>query len=425
MEELYACYLKSTGICTDSRKLFNGCLFFALKGPNFNGNLFIREALDKGAAFAVADEKIEGANDSRIIYVENGLTCLQDLAAHHRLQFNIPMIGITGSNGKTTTRELVKSVLKKKYKIHGTEGNLNNHIGLPLTLLSMPNDTQIGVFEMGANKVGDNAELCEIFKPNVGLITNLGMEHLEGFKDMEGVIRGNSELFDYLYKHQGIPFIHASDQVLMNMKKRFSNARTYGLEVDSDTSVDIVQLNPNIGLHFKGTKIISPLFGRYNAENIIAALAIGDYFGVSLQDMANAISEYVPHNQRSQWVETGMNQLILDCYNANPSSMKAAIENFMEMPGQNKVLMLGAMFELGEYEMQEHTKLAMYCHQLKNVKVILAGAAFAEPAKTLNLLWYKNADEVINAIKEQPISNSLILIKGSRGMQMEKVKELL
>lgn len=382
-------------------------------------------ALEQGAAFAIGDDN-SLPDDPRIFKVSDALITLQELAKCYRQIFQIPILGITGSNGKTTTRELIKHVLATTYKVHGTQGNLNNHIGLPLTLLNMPQDTQVAVLEMGANKVGDNQELCNIFLPNWGIITNLGKEHLEGFGNMEGVIQGNSELYHHLIKHHGIPLIHIHDPILMNMAKRFDKIYTYGLDSpQADFSADIVQLNPYIILKFNGFTIKSPLFGRYNAENIMAALAFGCTQNIRIHNLSEGIESYSPENQRSQIIQTQNNWLIADCYNANPSSMEKAITNFLDMPGLDKILMLGAMFELGEAEMEEHKKLAEWVSRLINVKTFLCGKAFQTSARELGIAWFETSSELKVYLEKFPIKGSQILIKGSRGMRMETLIEVL
>ncbi|MDZ4758385.1 MAG: UDP-N-acetylmuramoyl-tripeptide--D-alanyl-D-alanine ligase [Bacteroidota bacterium] len=427
LEELYHKFKSCGSISIDSRTLPKGCLYIAIKGNNFNGNAFAQEALHNGAAYAVVQE-VEFATDENIFLVPDTLQFLQQLAHRYRNSFIIPFIGITGSNGKTTTKELLYSVLKQKYKTHVTKGNLNNHIGLPLTILSMPTDTEIAVIEMGANKVGDNAELCEIFDPNFGLITNIGKEHLEGFGNIEGVVLGNGELFNHLQKKGGTTFVNLQQEQVLMMASKLSNKITYGLDIaEANYSAEVLSINPSIKLAIEGTIINSPLFGTYNAENMMAAIAIGLYFETPLELIKKGIEEYVPANNRSQVIERNSNHIIVDCYNANPSSMEVSIKNFMGMnlPGKSKVLMLGDMYETGAFENEEHAAIAKLVLSLKPDKTYLCGKAFGVQKNLLNCEWFEKSENLAEHLKKHPIENASIFIKGSRGMQMEKLLENL
>ncbi len=427
LEELYQIFLKCGAISIDSRNLPKGCLYIAINGKKFNGNAFAQDALNKGAAYAVVDEA-EFADSENIFLVPDGLKFLQQLAHRHRQSFNIPFIGITGSNGKTTTKELMHSVLNQKYKTHVTKGNLNNHIGLPLTLLSMPADTELAVIEMGANKVGDNAELCEIFDPNFGLITNIGKEHLEGFGNLEGVALGNSELFYYLQKHGGTAFVNLQQEYVTRMANRLTHKITYGLDLsDANYSAKVLSLNPAIKLAVDTTEINSPLFGSYNAENIMAAIAIGLYFKLPLDLIKKGIEEYIPANNRSQVIERNNNHIIVDCYNANPSSMEVSIKNFMGMdiPNKSKILMLGDMYETGAFENEEHEAIAKLILALNPDKVYLCGKAFGLQKNLLPCDWFETSDALAEHLTKHPVANASIFIKGSRGMQMEKLLEVI
>ncbi len=427
LEELYHLFTNCGSISIDSRTLPKGCLYIAIKGKNFNGNAFAQDALTKGAAYAVVDEA-EFVVHENIFLVPDGLLFLQQLAHRHRQSFNIPFIGITGSNGKTTTKELVFNVLKQKYKTHVTQGNLNNHIGLPLTLLSLPKDTEMAVIEMGANKIGDNAELCEIFDPNFGLITNIGKEHLEGFGNIEGVALGNSELFYHLQKNDGTAFVNLQEELVVRMANKLAHKITYGFDLlDANYSATILSVNPSIKLYINDTEIKSPLFGNYNAENIMTAIAIGLYFNVSTESIKKGIEEYIPTNNRSQVIEKNTNHIIVDCYNANPSSMEVSIKNFMgmEIPGKRSVLMLGDMYETGAFENEEHEAIAKLIFSLNPNKVYLCGKAFGLQKNVLNCEWFETSASLYEYLIKHPINNSSIFIKGSRGMQMEKILDAL
>lgn len=417
---IYQLFITCGTICTDTRNISPRCIFFALKGPSFNGNEFAKKALDSGAAYAVIDEEKYCLNEKYIL-VDDVLKSLQTLARDYRESFDIPVLGITGSNGKTTTKELLSAVLASQFKVHATKGNLNNHIGVPLTILSMPKDTQIAVIEMGANKVGDNEELCEIFNPNYGLITNIGKEHLEGFVDLEGVAKGNSELYMHLLLFDGLAYVNAGDELLMRMSSRLKKRMTYAVDAQADHICFSKKLNPSILLNYQNNEIHSSLFGKYNAENIAAAIAIAVHLGVPVANLADAISSYIPANNRSQILEKNTNIYIIDCYNANPTSMDLALKNFMltNYDGKKKVVMLGDMFEMGQHEELEHNKLAALLAELKPDEIYICGKAFRKQLEHINGFWFETSAELRAYINQNPISNAAILIKGSRGMKME------
>src|SRR5450432_483733 len=357
INDLYQLYLKYPSVCTDTRKVQKGDLFFALKGENFNGNLFAGQAIANGAAYAIIDETSAVLND-RMIRVENVLASLQALAAHHRNQFSIPFIAITGSNGKTTTKELIHAVLSLKYKTSTTEGNLNNHIGIPLTLLKIKPDVEIAIVEMGANHIGEIAGYCLYTRPTHGLITNVGKAHLEGFGSPEGVKKGKGELYDYLRAHGGTAFVMWDYDYLQQMSKGISEIISYGT-AQADLTGTVESAFPQLQILMTGgvhlDKIQTQLTGNYNLPNLLAAVCVGNYFNVNPSDIRTGIEAYTPSNSRSQLMQIGTNTIILDAYNANPSSMKSAIENFSAYPSKNKILLLGAMAELGRDSLQEHT----------------------------------------------------------------------
>ncbi|UBM57757.1 UDP-N-acetylmuramoyl-tripeptide--D-alanyl-D-alanine ligase [Marinilongibacter aquaticus] len=418
IEELYTLFLKSSGVCTDTRKIEKDCLFFALKGGNFNGNAFAKEALAKGALYAVIDEKeYKGAD---CLLVEDVLETLQELANYHRKQFDIPVFALTGSNGKTTNKELLKAVLSKKYKVHATQGNLNNHIGVPLTLLSMPKETEMAIVEMGANHQREIAMLCAIAEPTHGLITNIGKAHLEGFGGEAGIEKGKGELYDYLKNAQAYAFVNETDPKLMEMVK----ARQMILVVYyGKPGLQMLSASPQVVFKIseEGESVSSHLSGEYNFKNIENAVAVGQYFNVPDESIAEAISAYNPDNNRSQKVEKGSNVVYLDAYNANPSSMEAALRNFIQLETEGpKMVILGDMFELGEYSQAEHEKVGALVAQGKFDLVVLYGENMKAALEHLPLAYYfTDKFSLHNWIHDLKLENYTVLIKGSRGVALE------
>lgn len=421
--ELYQIYKEHPSIQTDTRKINTGDLFFALKGPNFNGNHFAKQALDKGAAYAIVDEgPID--EDQRIIKVDDTLKTLQDLALYHRRQLNesIPFIAVTGSNGKTTSKELIHTVLSTTYKTYATEGNLNNHIGIPLTILKIKDDAEIAIIEMGANHQKEIEGYCKYTMPTHGVITNCGKAHLEGFGGEEGIRKGKGELFDHLRAHNGTAFVMWDYDYLQHMSKGIPLLVKYGTH-DADItgtlkkSSSFLEVSVNTGT---GSDIIKTnLVGEYNLPNILLAVAIGKYFKVEDEKIKQALENYMPSNSRSQLIKKGSNNIILDAYNANPSSMKAAIENFSKMEGFDKVLVLGAMMELGSQSIQEHQDLVDLINKYPWKNVVLVGGDFHKT--THNFLYLGNSEQAKDWFQKQEFNNASILIKGSRSMMMEKV----
>lgn len=418
---LYNLYLEcGMQVSTDTRQIGQGVMFFALKGAHFNGNHFAEGALAQGAAYAVVDEG--DFNDVRIIKVDNVLKTLQGLAALHRKTLNPRVLAIAGSNGKTTTKELVVSVLSTEYSVLSTQGNFNNHIGLPLTLLQLRDEHQIAVLEMGANKAGDINELCDIAAPELGLLTNIGKEHLEGFGSIEGVAAAEGELFEYLFKTEGHAFVNCDDPWLKTMGEHLTAKTEFG---KAHSKLQDVRLTPQIQFSYQNQKISSPLMGEHNLQNIMAAIAIGEFFHISATKIEVGISRYSPQNNRSQWVETARgNKVLLDAYNANPSSVEAALRTFDSIPG-DKVLVLGDMFELGAFEASEHQHIADICATAPAKHVFLVGKAFAACENTAGHvhLYAEKADAVL-AMRELAFQGVTVLIKGSRGMKMEDFLEL-
>ena len=422
IEDIYAAYLASTGITTDSRNVAKGNIFFALKGDHFNGNQYSLQALEKGAVLAVVDEDVPGRHEQHI-RVNNCLETLQLLAAHHRKQLDIPVIGLTGSNGKTTTKELIARVLAGKFKTHATSGNLNNHIGVPLTVLGIGKDTQIAVIEMGANHVGEIAALCEIARPTHGLITNIGKAHLEGFGSYQGVIIAKTELFRFLGNTGGYAFVNSDDALLMEHSEHL-NRHTYGRTSDGDTMATITATLPFLEIRWKAHQICTGLYGDYNFDNIMAAISMGEFFGIPEQVTADAIATYRPANSRSQLLQTADNRIFLDAYNANPSSMVAAIRNFEQQKGASKVLILGDMLELGQDSFQEHLNIIQSIAG-KFKTVILVGPEFAKASTGKEFQVFENTHEAGEWLLEHPLKGYDILVKGSRGIALEKLLDRL
>lgn len=428
VEELYQIYLQNPSVQTDTRTLKPGDLFFALKGPHFNGNAFAKKALDAGATYAVIDEK-EYEIPGKTIIVPDVLSSLQQLAQFHRNQFSIPFIAITGSNGKTTTKELIHAVLSEKYKVYTTEGNLNNHIGIPLTLLKIKPDAEIAVVEMGANHLHEIESYCKIASPTHGLITNCGKAHLEGFGSIEGVMKGKGELFDYLrMQSDATAFIMKDYAYLQNMSKGIPHIVTYGTNdayVNGhviDNGNTLLQVEVSINDRQK-TPIATQLVGNYNLPNILAAVTVGITFNIPVENIKTAIEHYHPSNSRSQLIIANDNKIILDAYNANPSSMKLAIENFANVDSPHKIIMLGAMAEMGADSEQEHEALVTLIKMYKWDHVILVGKAFKPYAS--HYTYFDDSPSAAEWIKHQNFTNSFFLIKGSRSTQMEKILNVL
>jgi UDP-N-acetylmuramoyl-tripeptide--D-alanyl-D-alanine ligase len=421
IEALYDLYLQHPVVVTDTRKIVPGSIFFALKGDNFNGNTFAAEALQKGAVAAVIDEAAY-ATSPQTILVDDVLTTLQNLARHHRMQFNIPFIAITGSNGKTTTKELVYAVLASHFITYTTQGNLNNHIGVPLTLLSIQEDAQMAVIEMGANHQKEIAGYCEYTKPNYGIITNCGKAHLEGFGGVEGVRKGKGELYDYLRTHGGSAFVMHDYDYLRSMSRGITEIFSYGT-ADADVEGHTVKSEPFLEVALtRGSglgNIKTQLVGDYNLPNVLTAVAVGTFFKVPEPQLKAAIENYAPSNSRSQLVKKGSNTIILDAYNANPSSMKLAIENLAALPASNKILLLGAMAELGYESLAEHEAIAALIAQHEWKEVVLVGGDFNKMIHPYHK--FNNAGEAAEWFAGSQFENCYILIKGSRSMQMEKV----
>ncbi|MCP9201594.1 UDP-N-acetylmuramoyl-tripeptide--D-alanyl-D-alanine ligase [Gramella sp. GC03-9] len=421
--QLHQRFLLSSGACTDTRKINKNCIFFALKGGNFNGNEFAAEALQNGARYAVVDEKeFALEDDERFILVKNSLESLQKLAIFHRNYLEIPILAITGSNGKTTTKELLYAVLSRKFRTVATKGNLNNHIGVPLTLLSMDEETEFGIVEMGANHLREIEFLCSIANPDYGYITNFGKAHLEGFGGVEGVIKGKTELYKHLQEQNKLIFLNIDDEI-QRKHHNYKHTFSFGMSRLADVRLSYLQGQPNAQLLFNDTKFNSKLTGSYNATNMAAALCIGLYFKIKFNDIREAIEEYSPQNNRSQLIESGNNTIIMDAYNANPTSMHAALENFNNLQtSKQKIAVLGDMFELGDAAPTEHQVIVNFIENSKISETYLLGENFKKTHTSNDFIFkFKDIEALKTHLQESNFENCYFLIKGSRGMALERV----
>jgi UDP-N-acetylmuramoyl-tripeptide--D-alanyl-D-alanine ligase len=421
---LHQLFLQSEGVCTDTRKITKNCLFFALKGDNFNGNAFAEEALSKGASKVVIDEIQFHKNTGETILCRDVLAMLQKLANYHRNYLKTPIIALTGSNGKTTTKELINSVLATTYRTKATAGNLNNHIGVPLTLLSFKTETEMGIVEMGANHLKEIAQLSNIVQPDFGYITNFGKAHLEGFGGVKGVIKGKSELYVHLKQNGKLAFINASDNKQLELSKQLKKY-TFG-DSGQDCNVELIDATAQLKVLYKNEKITSNLVGLYNFNNIAAAIAIGQYFNVTPKNIKKAIESYLPQNNRSQIIKQNGHTILLDAYNANPTSMLAALENFKQSQGENKVMILGDMFELGSAAGTEHQYIVDYLTEHSFGKVYLVGENFSKTKiNATHISKHPTFQNLEEELSNHPFYESSLLIKGSRGMALERVLRLL
>ncbi len=418
-------------LVTDSRKITAGCIYLALKGPRFNGNAFAAEALEKGADYVILDEA-DYMMDDKCLLVSDGLAFLQELAKHHRRQFPIPVIAITGSNGKTTTKELLAEVMKTTYTIHYTQGNFNNHIGVPLTLLKMPKDTEVAIIEMGANHQGEIADLCEIAEPTHGIITNIGRAHLEGFGGLEGVKKGKSELYVYLAKNNGVAFINREEPFLEALAEPVKHKIFYMKSEDPnskirDIEIKLNQIRPFLAAEFLSgpetrISVVSALVGKYNFGNLMTAVALGKYFKVPGEAIKTAIEGYIPQNNRSELRKIGTNTFILDAYNANPTSTLAALENFSKIESNNKIVILGDMLELGDYSKSAHREIIDRLTDIPSKAIYLVGPNYQSAIFASDKVHgYPDVDSLKNELTNNHWKDSLVLLKGSRGIGLEKL----
>ncbi len=424
IEKLYQVFLSSAGVTTDTRNIGEGSVFFALKGDRFNANQFAADALNKGAAYAVVDEAVNkewlSTYGDRLILVSDALKTLQQLAGHHRQQLSCPVLAITGSNGKTTTKELIAAVLSKKYKVHATKGNLNNHIGVPLTLLAIKSDIQFAVIEMGANHQGEIAGYCEYTAPGYGLITNVGFAHTEGFGGFEGVVKGKTEMYRYLENHGGKVFVSADNEILLQKSSTIKERITYGKK-EAWCRGSLIEGKEFLTLTTEGVTISSNLVGDYNFENVMSAVCAGKYFGVDLALIKEAIETYTPTNNRSQKITYGTNTIILDAYNANPSSMTEALKNFEKITAKNKVVIIGEMMELGKYADEEHHKIKAQVGAMHLADRVFVGGGFSFLKGDTSVRYFEKTADLKTWFKAQQLKDSYILIKGSRKNELEKL----
>lgn len=427
-EQLFSLFRESEGVTTDSRNVRRGQIFFALWGENYNGNKFAAEALEKGASWAVIDDP--AYESEKTILVDDCLIELQALASKYRKELNAKVLAITGTNGKTTTKELITAVLSRKFKVHSTQGNLNNHIGVPLTILSAPRDTQFLVIEMGANHIGEIRTLCLIARPDFGMITNVSNAHIEGFGSFEGVLKAKTELYEYLRKVNGVALYNDKDHIIAEKIYKLVNR---AVPFSDPTGIDLIveqvpsEMNLVVDVTYQHTKVRIPtsLFGSFNIENVKAAIATGLFMDVTLEDVADAIGKYQPANNRSQVRKTSKNTLICDYYNANPRSMKLAVESLAALSADKKFCILGDMLELGEKAEEEHQAVINLLKENNITGVLLAGPVFHKVAKKSGLRSFPDVKGLTDHLKANPLTGYHILIKGSRGMTMEKVVDLL
>lgn len=421
INEFYPIFLQSKNVVIDSRKIEKGSVFFAFSGDNYNAAEKAKEAIEKGALAVLVEDENYSDPKNNIFYVPSTLMFLQNLSILHRDQLKIPIIGLTGSNGKTTTKELISTVLSSKFKTQFTFGNLNNHIGVPLTLLSIRKEHEIAVIEMGANHQKEIEMLCEIAKPNIGYITNFGKAHLEGFGGFEGVIKGKSELYNYLINNNQTILVNENDKVQKEKTENYSSKITFGI-ADSDYQFEPIFQDHFVGIKYKETEVFSNLTGKYNYDNISAAVALGLHFDLKIEDIKKAIENYVPSNMRSQIQKKGDKTLVLDTYNANPSSMQVSLENFKTFEG-SKTVIIGDMLELGEESLKEHQSILDFAQSCNFDEIITVGPHFKSVYQSVNA--FLNTSELIERLQLMPIKEENILLKASRGIALEKVIDFL
>ncbi|RZK05104.1 MAG: UDP-N-acetylmuramoyl-tripeptide--D-alanyl-D-alanine ligase [Flavobacterium sp.] len=425
IKDIHDLFLTCKSVSIDTRKTENNSMFVAIKGERFDANTFAKEALEKGASYVIIDN-IDYYIDERTILTDDSLETLQELAKFHREYLKLTIIALTGSNGKTTTKELINAVLSKRYTVKATIGNLNNHIGVPLTLLSFNTKTEIGIVEMGANHQKEIEFLCSIAKPDFGYITNFGKAHLEGFGGFQGVIKGKSEMYAYLSENKKIAFVNSDDPIQVEKTEGIERYAFGSKKNESNIVIDSVTADPFVAINTQGINIASHLIGIYNANNINAAVTIGNYFKVEIQAIKEAIANYIPENNRSQLLKKGNNDVILDAYNANPSSMTVALENFMQLEISKKMAILGDMFELGNESLEEHKGIVDLAFKDENIFFYFIGKDFyANKIEKENMLFFETFDDLADELNKNKIENTTVLIKGSRGMALERSLEFL
>ena len=425
IQKIHSLFLINNSVSIDTRNIKNNDIFFAINGPNFNGNMFIKEAIEKGCSYIISDDKKISRESDKIIYVKDTVIALQDLANFHRRFLKIKIIAITGSNGKTTSKELIYNVLKSRYNTIATKGNLNNHLGVPLTLLSMNKETEIGIIEMGANHLKEIDFLCKIAEPDFGYITNFGDAHLEGFKSLKGIIKGKSELYNYLIDNNKVIFYNSKNTEQSNIINNYTNSFSFGSNSKSNCVINKLKSDNCVGVKYKNNSIVSNIYGEYNFENISIAIAIGDYFKINLKLIKQGVESFTPENNRSQIINKGNNIIILDAYNANPTSVNLAIKSFNNIKKKNKMIIVGDMLELGQTSDKYHQQIINYLEKLANISIYIVGVNFCKTKYSKRIKSFTSTEELINNISKLNISNYSILIKGSRAMQLEKIVKFI
>jgi UDP-N-acetylmuramoyl-tripeptide--D-alanyl-D-alanine ligase len=425
ISKIYALFNKYKSVSIDTRSIKPNDIFFAIKGPNFDGNNFALQAIKTGASYVISDNPDISKKSDKIIYVENSIKALQKLANYHRRKLNTKIIAITGSNGKTTSKELILNVLKTKYKTTATKGNLNNHLGVPLSLLEINENTEFGIIEMGANHLNEIAQLCKIAEPSFGYITNFGNAHLEGFGSIEGVIKGKSELYNFLKNNKNLIFYNSENIIQTSLINNYKNTYTFGINSKSNCIINKSKSENTLNVSYQNKIIKSTIYGDYNFENICIAIAIGEYFEVDFKNIKKGIESYIPKNNRSQISLKNNNTIILDAYNANPTSMSLALESFKKTNYKNKMIILGDMFELGKDSNYYHQEITNSLEKINDSTIYIVGEYFCNTKHSDRIRSFSSSKELINNLSKTNVSNYSILIKGSRGMQLEKIIEFI
>ena len=425
ISKIYALFNQHSSVSIDTRSLKPKDIFFAIKGPNFDGNNFALDAIKKGASYVISDNSTISKKSDKIIYVDNAIKALQKLANYHRRKLNTKIIAITGSNGKTTSKELILNVLKTKYKTTATKGNLNNHLGVPLSLLEINENTEFSIIEMGANHINEISQLCKIAEPNFGYITNFGNAHLEGFGSIEGVIKGKSELYNYLINNKSLIFNNSENIKQNSLINNYKNTYSFGINSESNCIINKSDSENSLNVSYQNKIIKSTIYGDYNFENICIAIAIGEYFEVDFKNIKQGIESYLPDNNRSQISVKNNNTIILDAYNANPTSMSLALESFKKTNYKNKMIIVGDMFELGKDSNHYHQEIINRLEKINDCIIYIVGEYFCKTKHSDRIESFSTTKELINNLSKINISNYSILIKGSRGMQLEKIIEFI
>ena len=425
ISKIYALFNQHSSVSIDTRSLKPKDIFFAIKGPNFDGNNFALDAIKKGASYVISDNSTISKKSDKIIYVDNSIKALQKLANYHRRKLNTKIIAITGSNGKTTSKELILNVLKSKYKTTATKGNLNNHLGVPLSLLEINENTDFGIIEMGANHINEISQLCKIAEPNFGYITNFGNAHLEGFGSIEGVIKGKSELYNYLINNKSLIFNNSENIKQTSLINNYKNTYSFGINSESNCIINKSDSENSLNVSYQNKIIKSTIYGDYNFENICIAIAIGEYFEVDFKNIKQGIESYLPDNNRSQISVKNNNTIILDAYNANPTSMCLALKAFKKTNYKNKMIIVGDMFELGKDSNHYHQEIINRLEKINDCIIYIVGEYFCKTKHSDRIESFSTTKKLINNLSKTNISNYSILIKGSRGMQLEKIIEFI